>query len=60
MEELRSRIFRLGQDKFGWSEQMTMRMVAQKVGKDFDRLDASQLADTIAAMEDAEAPARVA
>ena len=60
MEELRSRIFRLGQEKFGWSEQMTMRMVAQKVGKEFDSLDANQLADTIAAMEDAEAPARVA
>jgi hypothetical protein len=60
MEELRSRIFRLGQDKFGWSEQMTMKMVAQKVGKEFDSLDANQLADTIAAMEDAEAPARVA
>jgi hypothetical protein len=60
MEELRSRIFRLGQDKFGWSEQMTVKMVAQKVGKEFDSLDANQLADTIAAMEDAEAPARVA
>jgi len=60
MEELRSRIFRVGQDKFGWSEQMSMKMVAQKVGKEFDSLDANQVADTIAAMEDAEAPARVA
>ena len=59
-EELRSRIFRLGEDKFGWSEQMTMKMVAQKVGKEFDVLEASQLADTIAAMEEAETPSRVA
>ena len=59
MEELRSRILRLGQNKFGWSEQMTMKMVAQKVGQEFDSLDANHLADTITAMEEAEAPARV-
>lgn len=59
MEELRSRILLLGQNKFGWSEQMTMKMVAQKVGKEFDSLDANHLADTITAMEEAEAPARV-
>jgi hypothetical protein len=59
IEELRARIFHLGEEKFGWSEQMTMKKVSQKVGRDFDHLDASQLADTITAMEDGEAWARV-
>ncbi len=59
IEELRSRIFHLGQEKFGWTEQMTKKRVSQKMGRDFDRLDASQLADTVSVMEDAEAPAKV-
>lgn len=59
-EELRSRIFRLGQEKFGWSEQMAKKKVSQRMGEDFDRLDGSQLADTIAAMEEAETPSMVA
>jgi len=60
IEELTARIFHIGEQKFGWSEQMTVKMVAQKVGKEFDSLDANQLADTIAAMEDAEAPGKAA
>lgn len=59
VEELTARILDIGENKLGSSEQMTMKMVSQKVGRDFDRLDASHLADTIAAMEDAEARAKV-
>jgi hypothetical protein len=60
MEELRSRILRLGQEKFGWSEEMVIKMVSRRAGRDFESLDTNQLADTIVAMEEAEAPSKVA
>jgi hypothetical protein len=59
IEELRERILQLGQEKFGWCEQMTKKRVSRRMGRDFDRLDARQLADALADMEEVEAPARV-
>jgi len=57
--ELRARIIQLGQEKFGWCEQMTKKRVSRRMGRDFDRLGARQLADALADMEEVEAPARV-
>jgi hypothetical protein len=59
IEELRARIVQLGQKKLGWCEQMTKKRVSRRMGRDFDRLDARQLADALADMEEVEAPARV-